>query len=199
MYYSLTIIQLAGIASNQTALLSLVTSGLNALGSIASIYFIDRTGRRKLSVASLSDMKPNNRPSMNKVVETLDGEVECLQMPSKPFLSSSSRRLIRDVGDNFNLYSTSSSFQLETSLHPTVLCSALKFYDRDGSQLDLLSVHETSQEPLPEAKDDINSSYSLGVFGSGFLSILGDAASSAASLSIISLFCFLLMVQISND
>ncbi|KAJ0018795.1 hypothetical protein Pint_10556 [Pistacia integerrima] len=38
------------------------------------------------------------------------------------------------------------------------------FFDkRDGSQLDLLSVHETSQEPLPEAKDDINSAYSLGV------------------------------------
>ncbi|KAE7995713.1 hypothetical protein FH972_000484 [Carpinus fangiana] len=38
------------------------------------------------------------------------------------------------------------------------------FFDkRDGSQLDFLSVHETSQEPLPEAKDDINSAYSLGV------------------------------------
>lgn len=38
------------------------------------------------------------------------------------------------------------------------------FFDkRDGSQLDLLSVHETSQEPLPEAKDDINSAYSLSV------------------------------------
>ncbi|XVF40479.1 hypothetical protein PTKIN_Ptkin01aG0116900 [Pterospermum kingtungense] len=38
------------------------------------------------------------------------------------------------------------------------------FFDkRDGSQLDLLSVHETSQEPLPEAKDDINSAHSLGV------------------------------------
>lgn len=34
---------------------------------------------------------------------------------------------------------------------------------RDGSQLDLLSVHETSQEPLPESKDDINSAHSLGV------------------------------------
>ncbi|KAL8137220.1 hypothetical protein V2J09_003221 [Rumex salicifolius] len=34
---------------------------------------------------------------------------------------------------------------------------------RDGSQLDLLAVHETSQEPLPEAKDDINSAYSLSV------------------------------------
>ncbi|KAE8720288.1 Eukaryotic translation initiation factor 3 subunit D [Hibiscus syriacus] len=38
------------------------------------------------------------------------------------------------------------------------------FFDkRDGSQLDLLPVHETSQEPLPEAKDDINSAYSLSV------------------------------------
>nr|XP_043621585.1 probable inositol transporter 2 [Erigeron canadensis] len=54
MYYSPTIVQLAGIASNQTALLlSLVTAGLNALGSIVSIYFIDRTGRKKLLVISL--------------------------------------------------------------------------------------------------------------------------------------------------
>lgn len=38
------------------------------------------------------------------------------------------------------------------------------FFDkRDGSQLDLLSVNETSQEPLPEAKEDINSAYSLSV------------------------------------
>ncbi|KAE9591731.1 hypothetical protein Lal_00038759 [Lupinus albus] len=38
------------------------------------------------------------------------------------------------------------------------------FFDkRDGSQLDLLSVHETSQEPLPEAKEDINSAHSLSV------------------------------------
>ncbi|CAL5067062.1 unnamed protein product [Urochloa decumbens] len=55
MYYSPTIVQLAGFASNQTALaLSLVTSGLNALGSVVSIYFIDRTGRRKLLVVSLA-------------------------------------------------------------------------------------------------------------------------------------------------
>ncbi|KAL5577291.1 hypothetical protein UlMin_018990 [Ulmus minor] len=54
MYYSPTIVQLAGYASNRTALLlSLVTAGLNALGSIVSIYFIDRTGRKKLLVFSL--------------------------------------------------------------------------------------------------------------------------------------------------
>ncbi|CAL9166172.1 unnamed protein product [Musa hybrid cultivar] len=38
------------------------------------------------------------------------------------------------------------------------------FFDkRDRSQLDLLSVHETSQELLPDAKEDINSAYSLAV------------------------------------
>lgn len=54
MYYSPTIVQLAGFASNRTALLlSLVTAGLNVLGSIVSIYFIDKTGRKKLLVISL--------------------------------------------------------------------------------------------------------------------------------------------------
>ncbi|XP_020240526.1 probable inositol transporter 2 [Cajanus cajan] len=54
MYYSPTIVQLAGFASNQTALLlSLITSGLNAFGSIVSIYFIDKTGRKKLALFSL--------------------------------------------------------------------------------------------------------------------------------------------------
>ncbi|WOL14503.1 eukaryotic translation initiation factor 3 subunit D-like [Canna indica] len=38
------------------------------------------------------------------------------------------------------------------------------FFDkRDGSQLDLLSVNETSQETLPDAKEDINSAYSLAI------------------------------------
>jgi translation initiation factor 3 subunit D len=38
------------------------------------------------------------------------------------------------------------------------------FFDkRDGSQLDMLTVHETAQESLPESKDDINSAQSLSV------------------------------------
>ncbi|KAL8151261.1 hypothetical protein V2J09_021069 [Rumex salicifolius] len=54
MYYSPTIVQLAGFASNQTALaLSLVTSGLNALGSIVSMLFVDRYGRRRLMIVSM--------------------------------------------------------------------------------------------------------------------------------------------------
>jgi SP family myo-inositol transporter-like MFS transporter 13 len=54
MYYSPTIVQFAGIASNSTALaLSLITSGLNAFGSILSMMFIDRYGRRKLMLISM--------------------------------------------------------------------------------------------------------------------------------------------------
>lgn len=54
MYYSPTIVQFAGIASNSTALaLSLVTSGLNAVGTILSMVFIDRFGRRRLMLISM--------------------------------------------------------------------------------------------------------------------------------------------------
>lgn len=31
-------------------------------------------------------LKPNDRPSMNKVIEMLEGEIESLKMPPKPFL-----------------------------------------------------------------------------------------------------------------
>ncbi|KAK9994750.1 hypothetical protein SO802_024453 [Lithocarpus litseifolius] len=64
-------------------------------------------------------MKPSDRSSMNKVVEMLEGEVECLQMPSKPFLSSSPVRPTGDVGDNLN--STSSSFQSSESSESAIL------------------------------------------------------------------------------
>ena len=63
-------------------------------------------------------MKPSDRPSMNKVVEMLEGEVECLQMPSKPFLSSSPVRPTGDVGDNLN---STSSFQSSESSESAIL------------------------------------------------------------------------------
>ena len=55
MHYSPTLVQLAGIASNETAfLLLLMTSGLNAFTAIISTYFIvNRTGRKKLLIISL--------------------------------------------------------------------------------------------------------------------------------------------------
>ncbi|TYJ36746.1 hypothetical protein E1A91_A05G329600v1 [Gossypium mustelinum] len=44
----------AGFASNETALaLSLITSGLNAIGSIVSMVFVDRYGRRRLMLVSM--------------------------------------------------------------------------------------------------------------------------------------------------
>ncbi|CAI9087162.1 OLC1v1021169C3 [Oldenlandia corymbosa var. corymbosa] len=54
MYYSPTIVQLAGFASNSTALaLSLITSGLNCVGTIISMAFVDRFGRRSLMIVSM--------------------------------------------------------------------------------------------------------------------------------------------------
>ncbi|KAG9136196.1 hypothetical protein Leryth_003801 [Lithospermum erythrorhizon] len=54
MYYSPTIVQMAGFGSNRLALiLSLIVAAMNAIGSIAGIYLIDHFGRRKLALTSL--------------------------------------------------------------------------------------------------------------------------------------------------
>ncbi|XP_062154030.1 rust resistance kinase Lr10-like [Alnus glutinosa] len=52
-------------------------------------------------------MKPSDRPSMNKVIQMLEGEVEYLQMPSKPFLSSL-ERITTGGGENSNQSNESS-------------------------------------------------------------------------------------------
>ncbi|KAI4345050.1 hypothetical protein L6164_012218 [Bauhinia variegata] len=54
MYYSPTIIEMAGFKSDQSALLlSLIVSGLNAIFTILGMYLIDVVGRKKLALASL--------------------------------------------------------------------------------------------------------------------------------------------------
>lgn len=54
MYYSPTIVQMAGFNSNQLALLlSLIVAFMNALGTILGIYVIDHFGRKKLALSSL--------------------------------------------------------------------------------------------------------------------------------------------------
>lgn len=54
MYYSPTIVQFAGFASKKTAMaISLVTSGLNAIGSVVNMFTVDRFGRRRLLLCSL--------------------------------------------------------------------------------------------------------------------------------------------------
>lgn len=55
MYYSPTIVQMAGFSSNQLALLlSLAVAAMNAAGTVAGIYLIDHAGRRKLALSSLA-------------------------------------------------------------------------------------------------------------------------------------------------
>lgn len=54
MYYSPTIMEMAGFTSNRLALiLSLIIAGINALGTIAGMYLIDHIGRRRLAIFSL--------------------------------------------------------------------------------------------------------------------------------------------------
>ncbi|XP_057849581.1 inositol transporter 1 isoform X2 [Cryptomeria japonica] len=54
MYYSPTIVELAGFSSNKTALLlSLLVSGMNAIGTVLGIYLVDKCGRRFLALTSL--------------------------------------------------------------------------------------------------------------------------------------------------
>ncbi|XP_057424542.1 inositol transporter 1-like isoform X1 [Lotus japonicus] len=54
MYYSPTIVQMAGFHSNELALLlSLIIAGMNATGTILGIYLIDHAGRKKLALYSL--------------------------------------------------------------------------------------------------------------------------------------------------
>nr|CAD1836996.1 unnamed protein product [Ananas comosus var. bracteatus] len=55
MYYSPTIVQMAGFSSNQLALLlSLIVAAMNAVGTVVGILLIDRCGRRRLALTSLS-------------------------------------------------------------------------------------------------------------------------------------------------
>lgn len=54
MYYSPTIVQMAGFTSNQLALLlSLIVAAMNATGTVVGIYLIDHFGRRRLALTSL--------------------------------------------------------------------------------------------------------------------------------------------------
>ncbi|XP_021752602.1 inositol transporter 1-like [Chenopodium quinoa] len=55
MYYSPTIVQMAGFSSNQLALLiSLIVAAMNAAGTVLGIYLIDHMGRRSLALSSLA-------------------------------------------------------------------------------------------------------------------------------------------------
>ncbi|CAL5210351.1 unnamed protein product [Lathyrus oleraceus] len=54
MYYSPTIVQMAGFHSNELALqLSLIVASMNVAGTVLGIYLIDHAGRKKLALYSL--------------------------------------------------------------------------------------------------------------------------------------------------
>ncbi|KAH7447976.1 hypothetical protein KP509_01G130400 [Ceratopteris richardii] len=55
MYYSPTIVQMAGFGSNSTAVfLSMGIAALNAVGTLLGMYLIERLGRRSLAMSSLT-------------------------------------------------------------------------------------------------------------------------------------------------
>ncbi|KAM1157719.1 hypothetical protein ACFX1X_028603 [Malus domestica] len=54
--------------------------------------------------------KPSDRPaSMNKVVEMLEGEIECLEMPPKPFLYPQEKPVVDDEDDSGTTWSSGPS------------------------------------------------------------------------------------------
>ncbi|KAG6645454.1 hypothetical protein CIPAW_08G124000 [Carya illinoinensis] len=68
----------------------------------------DRKICKKMMIVALwcIQLKPTDRPSMNKVVKMLEGDVECLQVPLKP-LQPSPNREIKGARDNSNQASSS--------------------------------------------------------------------------------------------
>ncbi|KAG6689313.1 hypothetical protein I3842_11G168300 [Carya illinoinensis] len=68
----------------------------------------DRKICKKMMIVALwcIQLKPTDRPSMNKVVKMLEGDVECLQVPLKP-LHPSPNREIKGARDNSNQVSSS--------------------------------------------------------------------------------------------
>jgi len=60
-------------------------------------------------------MKPSDRPSMSNVVEMLGGEVECLQMPPMPTLSSPDRPIMNAGENSSQSYSSIQSYESNQS------------------------------------------------------------------------------------
>ncbi|KAB1217384.1 hypothetical protein CJ030_MR4G020937 [Morella rubra] len=63
------------------------------LGHLGIMNETDRESARRMIIVSLWCIQtdPSNRPSMRRVIEMLEGTLESLQIPPKPFLSSPSR------------------------------------------------------------------------------------------------------------
>jgi len=61
-------------------------------------------------------LKPSDRPSMNKVVEMLEGELENIEMPPKPLLFEGHAHKSKSYQNHSNDYSKSTSFMEESTV-----------------------------------------------------------------------------------
>ncbi|CAI9105719.1 OLC1v1004716C2 [Oldenlandia corymbosa var. corymbosa] len=116
MYYSPTIIQFAGFASKSTAIaLSLITSGLNAVGSIVSMCFVDRYGRRRLMLISMV------------------GIITCLVVLSGVFFEASrtAPKVSQAGSAHFGVNSTCSAFSQAPDVSSWNCMSCLQVKDSD--------------------------------------------------------------------
>ncbi|CAL9005717.1 unnamed protein product [Prunus brigantina] len=80
-------------------------------------------------------MKPSDRPAMNEVIKMLEGDVESLQMPPKPFLCP--QEMPVDIHDNLN--HTCSNMELTCTLSPSTSSP------KSGGHSSPLFVHDTGE------------------------------------------------------
>lgn len=73
--------------------------------------------RKKMMMVALwcIQMKPNDRPPMNKIIKMLEGEVDYLEMPQTPFLCSE-KRPAENAGErpNSKFLSSTSDYDSES-------------------------------------------------------------------------------------
>ena len=62
--------------------------------------------RKKMIIVALwcIQLKPSDRPSMNRVKKMLEGEIESLEMPPKPFLCPHEEKTTEDVVEKSNIF-----------------------------------------------------------------------------------------------
>ena len=68
---------------------------------------------KKMTIVALwcIQLKPCDRPSMSEVIEMLEGEVECMQMPPKPCLYPQENHNAEDAEEGSKITCSSSSAQ----------------------------------------------------------------------------------------
>ncbi|KAF3431751.1 hypothetical protein FNV43_RR26487 [Rhamnella rubrinervis] len=75
----------------------------------------EKTQARKMIIVSLWCIQtdPSNRPTMSKVIEMLEGSIDSLEVPPKPYLSSPPRPSSTEFSSGFTSLQVQSSTSLE--------------------------------------------------------------------------------------